>query len=125
MLAVSAWIGFSVEKLTKRASFHNYSAYIITLTTPDSKATRQSYRFVNSLIFRVMFLGNQPTGGGLVCGGDRRFKVLGGLRLFNLTGHAVHLDDVVVLVLPAHRNRAHSGILIAAVLVRQNGAVGR
>ena len=77
MLAVNALMALSVvEKLTKRASFRNYSAYIITPPTPDSKATKQSYRFVNSLISAVMFLGNQPTGGGLVCGGNRRFKVL-------------------------------------------------
>ena len=67
----------------------------------------------------------QPTGGGLVCGGNRRFKVLGGLRLFNLTGHSVHLDDVVVLVLPAHGYSAHSNMLVTTVLIRQNSPVGR
>ena len=126
MLAVNTPIVLSVvEKLTKRASFRSNTAYIITPTTPDSKATRQSYRFVNSPIFMMMFLGNQPTGGGLVCGGNRRFKVLWTLRLFNLTGHPVHLDDVVGLVSPAHRNSAHPDMFVTAVLFRENRPVGR
>ena len=61
----------------------------------------------------------------MVCGDDRRFKVLWRLRLFDFTGHSIHLDDVVVLVLPAHHDGAHSGILIATVLFRQDGAMGR
>lgn len=114
-----------VEKLTKRASFRNYSAYIITLPTPDSKAPRHRYRFVNNLIFYDVSLETSPPEGGLVCGGKRRFKVLGTLRLFNFVGLSVHLDDVVVLVLPAHRNRAHPNMFVTAVLIRQNRPVGR
>ena len=73
----------------------------------------------------MMFsLETSPPEGGLVCGGNRRFKVLWTLRLFDFMGLTVHLDDVVVLVLPAHHNGAHSGILTAAVLFRQDGAMG-
>lgn len=72
-----------------------------------------------------MFLGNQPTESGLVCGCKRRFKVLWRSSLFDFTGRTVHLDDSIVLVLPAHCNRAHPDMLVAAVLIRQDGAMGR
>ena len=50
---------------------------------------------------------------------NRRYKVL---RLFNFTGHSVHLDNTVVLVLPAHCHNTNASIFVTALFVRQNCA---
>ena len=65
----------------------------------------------------MMFLGNQPTEGGLVCGCKRRFKVLWRSSLFDFTGRTVHLDNVVVLVLPTHHNSTLADSPLAVTLI--------
>lgn len=62
---------------------------------------------------------------GCHAGGQRLHGIFCRKSMFDFTGHTVHLDNVVALVLPAHSNAAHSGILVAAVLFRQDGAMGR
>lgn len=99
------------------ASFRSYTAYIILQMSPILKGYRHCYRFVNSLMIynSGVLLETSPPKGGLVGAAVAALRYMGRSSLFDFVGLAVHLDNVVVLVLPAHSDGAHPGMLIAAV----------